>query len=144
MSTTTLKEPENPPSNRADCSLARLKAVAKNCRNRGGDCDCYGVTCKAVSIGAESLCGLLAERQRVDRDVTAIEDVMRRVQTAPATLREGFKFREGLTPVMVIDGDGTVFGYEDKDGSWVETSDWPFNDSMVWPDDCVRFGIRVE
>jgi hypothetical protein len=44
---------------------------------------------------------------------------------------------------MVFDGVDGHFGYEKPDDDW-EEADWPFNESLVWPDDCERHGIRVE
>jgi len=144
MSTLTTEQPETSPSVDTDCSLARLRAMAKHCRSRGGDCDCYGATCKAVTAASQRLCGLIGQKQDVDRGIRNTEAILKRVQSPMATLRDGFKFREGLTPVIVFDGDDATFGYEDKDGEWVECNEWPFNESFVWADDCERHGIRVE
>lgn len=145
MSTAWLGGSRPTPSPDADCSLARLRAVAKNCRMRGGQCDCPSLgSCKAVELGSQSLCRLAAERTQLERKIKYVENIVRRVQTRPATLRKDFQFREGMTPVVVFDGDEATFGYEDQNGAWVESDEWPFNESSVWADDCSRHGIKVE
>lgn len=125
------------------CSLGGLNAVAKTCRTRGGTCDCRG-PCMAITLATERLNSLERERREVELEIAKTEDVLRRVQTSPARLRDGFKFKEGLTPVIVFDGGEASFGYEDANGDWECSGEWPFAEAFVWPDDCERLGIRVE
>lgn len=113
----------------------RLRVMANHCRKRGGDCDCPG-DCKAVIAVGQELCKAITDRGEAENRVRALEGIHKRLTTPPATLREGFTFHEGLTPVMVFDGDEACFGYEDADGEWIEAN--------VWADDCERLGIKVE
>jgi hypothetical protein len=87
---------------------------------------------------------LAVQQAELQRQRNQLENLKRRLQTPPATLRDGFVFHSELQPVMVFDGDVAVFGYEDAVGEWVETDDWPFNETFVWQDDCERRNIRVE
>lgn len=121
----------------------RLEQLAAKCKRRGGDCPCE-IGCEAEKACDGELSRLLHERQEADRRFRYVENILRKVQTPPATLRAGFTFRDGLTPVMVFDGDEACFGYEDANGEWTEANVWPFNESYVWADDCERHGIRVE
>lgn len=142
MSSETTKT-ETSPSHSGDGSLARLRVLTRLCRNRGGTCDCAG-PCKAVEVAAARVFVLMGEQRKIQAECGKVENMLKRLSTPMATLREGFKFKEGLTPVVVFDGDEASFGYEDENGDWVEDGEWPFNESYVWSDDCVRAGIRVE
>lgn len=127
------------------CSLGRLKAVAAHCRRRGGGCECPsdGVSCKAISLAQGVADRLRDEARRIESQSSELESVINRLNCPIATLRDGFKFRDGFTPVMVCDSDGWLFGYEDASGEWTELEDWPFNEGAVWEDDCKRFGIKI-
>jgi len=121
----------------------RIKQLSKKCRNRGGDCPCRD-RCQAVDAINEALRELETKRKLIDREIDDFERTRRRLTTPMATLREGFTFDERYEPVIVFDGDEATFGYEDKDGEWIEANVWPFNESVVLYDDCERLGIRVE
>ena len=83
-------------------------------------------------------------RRKIEAEEESVERILKRLNAPVATLREGFQFRDGLTPVIVFDGDEATFGYEDAQGDWIESNEWPFAESYVWYDDCERHGIRVE
>ena len=122
---------------------ARLQALANRCRNRGGDCPCT-IRCQALCTAAEQLEQIAAEERAIKRRREHLEQLTRRLQTKPATLKDGFVFDSRYEPVMVFDGDVASFGYEDSNGDWIECNEWPFNEQFIWADDCERFGIRVE
>jgi len=124
-------------------SESRLKAMIRNCRNRGGECPC-GWTCQAVDEIDAALLDLEIERHKIESRIKQLEDCRRRLTAPPATLREGFTFLPGLQPVVVFDGGEATFGYENSDGEWIESNSWPFSQESVWYDDCERHGIRVE
>lgn len=139
----TDQSPVDSPSAGTACSAARLLAVANNCRVRGGSCGCVGL-CKALALAEHRLTELFRQRSEIQKQIDATENLQRKVRAKPASLREGFRFREGLEPVIVFDGGEATFGYEDSSGGWIESGEWPFAETYVWPDDCERLGIRVE
>lgn len=124
---------------------ARLKAMAKKCRNRGGDCPCVG-RCEAIRAIEVAIGAVVAEERRLQRERETMENAIRRLNTPPAKLKEGFQFDPRYQPVMVFDCGDAYFGYEDENGEWIDCEDWPFDPSVetIWQDDCERHGIRVE
>ncbi len=122
---------------------ARLKLLARSCKRRGGRCDCQG-ECAALDAAETRLSAIRLEISRLVSDERSTEELRDRLKSPMATLKEGFMFMPGLEPVMVFDGGDALFGYETASGDWIETDEWPFNESFVWADDCERFGIRVE
>lgn len=76
------------------------------------------------------------------KELKELRDAIDWVCTPLATLKEGFKFREGLTPCVHFDFDEAHFGYEDDDGEWHD-AEWPFNEDRIYPDDCEKLGIKV-
>jgi hypothetical protein len=100
----------------------------------------------------DRLLKIASEQSELDHEKKSLRNTERRLTTPLATLKEGFKFQFSLSPVMVFDGDEASFGYVDEDGDWVDGPEhcngndwpWPFNEQYIWPDDCERFGIRVE
>ncbi len=124
-------------------TMGRIRVLAKLCRNRGGACGCT-IGCKAVEVAQEREDHLRRKLVGLKKEIAEVERIQKRLNSPMATLRDGFQFIEGLTPVIVFDGDEASFGYEDADGEWVESNTWPFNEGFVWHDDCERHGIRVE
>lgn len=123
----------------------RLEQLAKACRRRGGECPCpIESQCKALEVCGQEMMAAAAERRSAEARIRKLEQIQQRLESPLATLREDFKFREGLTPVMVMDDGEACFGYEDADGEWIDSDEWPFNESYVFSDDCERNGIRVE
>ena len=72
-----------------------------------------------------------------------MRQIEKRLRSKPATLKDGFVFEAGMTPVVYLDGDDSCWGYEDSDGNFHERDGWPFSGD-VWRDDCERLGFRVE
>jgi len=122
---------------------AKLEAVVKRCKKRGGDCPCIG-RCQAMDVVDRELGGVSIEEREVKRKRELLEAVRRRLASPMATLKPDFVFDPNLNAVIVFDGDEATFGYEDRDGEWIEQSVWPFNEKYVWADDCERLGFRVE
>jgi hypothetical protein len=120
----------------------RIEAMAKHCKNRGGDCQCRG-PCQAIIETERELQSLSVQQVYLQRQRERLENLTKRLKDPMATLKDGFTFEKRGEPVMVFDGENSEFGYEDTDGEWTE-ADWPFNESGIWPDDCERHGIRVE
>ena len=128
---------------RMTSSDARLTAVAKRCKKRGGDCPCTS-TCEAVATIERRLNGVAAEEYEIKNRRVYLETMKRRLQTPPATLKPSFAFDARYEAVIVFDGNEATFGYESSDGEWFEQNEWPFNEDVIWPDDCERLGFRVE
>lgn len=122
---------------------ARINALARRCRTRGGDCPCVR-GCDAVRQIETELIAVRAEESNIRKSREWLESTKRRIETPPATLAEGFVFDKRYEPVMVFDGNEGTFGYEDQDGEWIDCDEWPFQQNFIWPDDCERHGIRVE
>ena len=123
---------------------ARIKAVAKRCKNRGGDCPCV-LGCKAIGEIKERRMELIAARRKINDEILALANEANRLQSPWATLRDGFVFDlRGYVPVMVFDGHEASFVYEDENGEVAFDGPWPFNEDIAWPDDCERYGIRVD
>ena len=124
-------------------SESRLQALANKCRNRGGSCPCT-TRCQALIAVEESLFEVrLAEKEAREKR-NRLEATRRRLLAKPATLKPDFVFDINLQPVIVFDGDEAHFGYEDDNGEWIDQDVWPFNEDVVWPDDCERLGFKVE
>lgn len=121
----------------------RLKQLAAKCKKRGGDCPCVG-ECLALKLAYAEQDKARAEIRGLQEHVHWLDVVALRLQSPPATLRSDFTFDTRYTPVMVFEGGDGQFGYEDGTGEWIESNEWPFNEDYVFPDDCERFGIRVE
>ena len=121
----------------------RLEQLAEKCQKRGGDCPCI-TACEAIKECDREMMKAVTDKQAAENRIRHLERVHQRLTSPTATLREGFTFREGLDPVIVFDGEEATFGYEDANGDWVESNEWPFNESYVFSDDCERHGIRVE
>jgi hypothetical protein len=122
---------------------AKLNAVVKRCKKRGGDCPCIG-RCQALDEVDRELGAVSWQELDLKQKRKRLEDTRKRLTTKPATLRDDFHFDPNLQPVIVFDGDEAIFGYEDEDGEWIEQNTWPFNEDHVWPDDCERLGFRIE
>lgn len=121
----------------------RLTQMAAKCKKRGGDCPCIG-DCLALKRAYEEQDKAHSEIRRLQSRLYWLELVALRLQSLPATLRSDFTFDTRYTPVMVFGGGDGQFGYEDGNGDWIDCNEWPFNEEYVFPDDCERFGIRVE
>ena len=123
----------------------RLQAMAKRCKRRGGDCSCKGQWCEALREAEKEIRWLTGKRVELDQQIEELEHIKERLETPMATLREGFTFKPGLTPVVTYNGGDSYFGYEEDGGEWLEDDGepWPFNEEIVWSDDCERHGIRV-
>lgn len=122
---------------------AKLEALVKRCKKRGGDCPCIG-RCQAMNAVDRELGSIAIEECELKRKRERLESVRRRLESPMATLKPDFVFDPNLQPVIVFDGDEATFGCEDSDGEWIEQNVWPFNEDYVWADDCERLGFRVE
>lgn len=121
----------------------RLEAMAKRCKNRGGDCPCIG-RCQAMDAVDRELGSVAIVEREVKQNRERLESMRRRISSPMATLKHDFVFAPNLDPVIVFDGEDATFGYENRDGEWIEQNAWPFNEDFVWADDCERLGFRVE
>lgn len=122
---------------------ARLEALAKRCKNRGGDCPCVG-QCQAIKAANEKLEEISIKERALKQNRNQIDNLILRLKSKPATLKSDFIFTPNLQPVIVFDGNEASFGYEDENDEWIEQNVWPFNEDYVWADDCERLGFRVE
>lgn len=122
---------------------AKLKALAKQCKKRGGDCPCIG-RCQAMDAVDQELGAVAIQEREVKQKRERLESVRQRLASPMATLKPDFVFDPNFQPVIVFDGDEATFGYEDSDGEWIEQNVWPFNEDYVWADDCERLGFCVE
>jgi hypothetical protein len=122
---------------------AKLEALAKRCKNRGGDCPCIW-RCQAIDAVDRELGSAAIKEREAKQERQRLETIRKRLKSPMATLKKGFEFEPNLKPVMVFDGDEASFGYEDSKGEWIDANIWPFNEKYVWADDCQRLGIRVE
>lgn len=123
--------------------MKRIDVLIAKCKKRGGDCPCTW-RCEAIS----EICVKIDENKNIINGLHNENDTLTRIkdrlETPMATLKDDFKFDSTKgDPVMVFD-DGCVFGYENANGEFVESDDWPFNQRYVYPDDCTRNGIRPE
>lgn len=123
----------------------RIRAMARKCKNRGGDCPCV-LGCEAIKAIGTAMESLAREERKLQDKRERLENQLRRLNTPPAKLRDGFKFDPRYQPVMVFDCGEAHFGYEDENGEWIDSEEWPFDPSVefIWEDDCERHGIRVE
>lgn len=121
----------------------RQKAMAKACKKRGGSCPCVS-GCKAIESINVSLSLLNCKAVEIKREIDELCRARSRLNTKPATLKDGFEFRDCARPVMYFDGDEAHFGYEDESGEFTNEDEWPFNEESIFYDDCERFGIDVE
>lgn len=120
----------------------RIKALEKRCANRGGDCPCV-YNCQALGALDVEISRVKAKQKELADELDILEQSRKRLKSPMATLKPDFKFESNLTPVIHFDGDEAMFGYEDSDGEWIEQDIWPFEQEVVWADDCERLGFKV-
>ena len=121
-----------------------VEVLASRCKNRGGDCPCTW-HCQALDEVDRQIGSIRIEENKLKHRREGLESLRKKLTTPMATLKDGFVFDPNLQPVIVFDCNEATFGYEDSEGEWIEQDGvWPFNEDYVFPDDCERFGIRVE
>lgn len=124
--------------------MERLKQLAKTCRKRGGNCPCVGY-CAAINACDAALDELYKTHDDIDGKIKDVRQIEKRLRSPMVNWRQGFMPDPRYEPVVVFEGDDqATFGYEDKDGEWIESNEWPFDQPYIWWDDCERLGIRVE
>jgi hypothetical protein len=122
-------------------SDARLQSLVKCCKNRGGACPCVG-SCHALNELNREIERLRSEWFALDAKLTSLEEQRSRLQSPITELKPGFVFESGMAPVVHLDDDDSVWGYEDSDGNFHEREGWPFT-GRVYADDCERLGFKV-
>lgn len=132
--------------------MARLEAIMKRCRTRGGDCPC-GSKCKAESLLMEQREALDTEMSRLKREIDQVDRDLKWVRHVPCTVRETW-----TQPAKPDGGNYRLAVHHTGDGWWphwydpdaqvdcLELDDdhqWPFVEELAYGEDWEAIGFEV-
>lgn len=125
-----------------EINRARLDAMAKKCKQHGGDCSCIRGRCQAL----ETIQPRIVE---LKRELEQLQSLEKYLKTPPVPAREGWRMpqppQEGYRLCVYFDGNEACLHWTNDAQDWIDArpTDWPFGGEFAYASDFRRLGIEI-
>lgn len=133
--------------------MTRLQAMAKRCRDVGGECPCISrLSCQARDAIRKERASIEDDRRELTRRERECDRLNEWLDKKPATVREDWERPEKpegdyrLCVHQDIDEWNPGWYSETEDDDWIDIASdaaWPFVEDAAWADDWERLGFEV-